>query len=118
MNLSSAYPSGELRRVATLDRETATISIADEWGSGTDITEHFVIAGRPALHEPGLLVVETLGGATARLTWDPALGKGALESRPVDDELLAGVWGPVVHRLIIETTTTSFELTLARGEHS
>lgn len=117
LDLSEAYPDGELRRVATLDREAAIVRIVDTWSPGSTVAEHFVIAGRLVEHEPGGLVVETLAGARARLTWDAELGPGKVETRPVDDELLAGNWGPEVHRLIIDATgNRSFDLTLSRVE--
>jgi hypothetical protein len=77
-----------------------------------------VIGGEPTTHEPGELLVKTLAGGLARLSWDPALGAGRLERRPVNDDLLAAVWGPDVHRLIIDTgpsRTTFFELKFTRG---
>ncbi|TWD82209.1 heparinase II/III-like protein [Kribbella amoyensis] len=120
VDLSRAYPSGEVRRVATLDRDAREVRIVDEWGDGTRLAEHFVIAGEPAVHEAGALVIETLGGATARLAWDPALGPGELERREVDDDLLEDVWGPVVHRLILDAgpDRQRFELTVTRLEES
>ncbi|WP_020392255.1 heparinase II/III domain-containing protein [Kribbella catacumbae] len=118
VDLSSAYPAGELRRVAMLDRQNGQIRVVDTWGAGADVEEHFVIAGKPIVHQPGELVVSTLADGLARISWDPALGTGKLEQRPVDDDLLASVWGAVVHRLIINATTDrrSFELTLTRFE--
>jgi hypothetical protein len=118
--LSDAYPAGEVRRVAMLDRQKGEIQVVDTWDASVEVEEHFVIAGRPIAHEPGELVVSTLAGGLARIGWDPALGTGKLEQRPVDDDLLAGVWGPVVHRLIINATTDRrrFELTLTRFEET
>jgi hypothetical protein len=118
LDLSAAYPSGELRRTATLDRTQEAVRIVDTWGSWTAVTEHFVIAGRTVVHEPGRLVVETLGGGLAQLSWDGGLGAGRLETRAVDDELLAAGWGRAVHRLIIDggNDRRTFELTLTRAE--
>ncbi|GAA3595774.1 heparinase II/III domain-containing protein [Kribbella ginsengisoli] len=115
LDLSDAYPSGNLRRTATLDRIGQTVRIVDTWPRGTEIAEHFVIAGRPVAHQPGRLVVETLGGSVAELRWDGGLGTGRLEQRSVDDELLQRVWGAAVHRLILAAGNNHFELTLIRG---
>jgi heparinase II/III-like protein len=117
LDLSEAYSSGKLRRTATLDRTRQAVQIVDTWAAWTTVSEHFVIAGRPVGHEPGRLVVETLGGALAQLSWDGDLGAGRLETRAVDDELLAAVWGPAVHRLIVDGgNRQTFELTLTRVE--
>jgi hypothetical protein len=120
LDLSLAYPSGELHRTATLHRSQGAVEVMDTWAAGDEITEHFVIAGRPISHEGGRLVIETLGGALAALTWDAGLGAGLLETRGVDDDLLANVWGPSVHRLIIQVggDRRAFELTLTRLEES
>ncbi|MFB6720968.1 heparinase [Kribbella sp. NPDC056345] len=107
IDLSDAYPSGNLRRVVTLDR---CIRVVDTWAAGSEVVEHFVIAGEPVAHEPGRLVVETLGGRIAELHWDPVLGAGQLSRRVVDDELLHAVWGSAVHRLIIAAGNNRFEL--------
>jgi hypothetical protein len=49
------------------------------------------------------------------LTWDEELGEGTLERRPLDDELLSGVWGPEVHRLAIDASArTTFELSVRK----
>ncbi|GAB3921100.1 heparinase II/III family protein [Kribbella albertanoniae] len=112
LDLSTAYPGGKLRRTVTLDRRAAAIRVVD---TGTSFEEHFVIAGHPVAHEPGRLVVETLGGSVAELHWDSALGTGQLEKRVVDDAMLLRVWGPAVHRLIIAGSNNRFELTMTRG---
>ncbi|MEU4602999.1 heparinase II/III family protein [Kribbella sp. NPDC023972] len=113
LRLSEAYPdASSYRRTATLD--SGAITIADEWEGLA--TQHLVIAGAPLSHEPGRLLVETLAGGYAQLTWDPDLGAGHLEKRAVDDALLEGVWGPTVHRLVIDCTGNSFHLTVRRGE--
>jgi hypothetical protein len=117
LSLAEAYPAGRLKRSATLDRSAQEIRIGDEWDEGVRVEEHFVIGGEPTAHEPGELLVKTLAGGLARLSWDPALGSGRLERRPVNDELLEGVWGLDVHRLIIDTgpDRTTFELKFTRG---
>ncbi|MET7280593.1 heparinase II/III family protein [Kribbella sp. NPDC005582] len=112
VDLSDAYPSGNLRRSVSLDEG---VRVVDTWAAGSSVVEHFVIAGRPVEHEPGRLVVSSLGGRLAELRWDDSLGAGKLETRAVDDELLEQVWGPVVHRLIIAPCNNRFELTLTRG---
>jgi hypothetical protein len=64
-----------------------------------------------------------LGGVRLRERWAAIglvgreqAGTGRLEERAVDDALLEGVWGPTVHRLVIDCTGTSFRLTVRRGE--
>ncbi|MFC9689293.1 heparinase [Kribbella sp. NPDC056951] len=109
VDLSDAYPSGSLRRVVTLDR---CVRVVDTWAAGSEVVEHFVIAGQPVAHEPGRLVVKTLGGSIAELQWDARLGTGELSRRVVDDELLQGVWGSAVHRLILAAGNNRFELTV------
>ncbi|WP_405060132.1 heparinase II/III-family protein [Kribbella sp. NBC_01505] len=115
LDLSDAYPTGNLRRSVSLDRRDQAVRVGDTWAAGTEVVEHFVIAGRPLAHEPGRLVVETLAGSVAELGWDAGLGAGRLETRAVDDALLERVWGPVVHRLILAAGNNRFELTLTRG---
>ncbi|TDD46631.1 heparinase [Kribbella antibiotica] len=115
LDLSEAYPTGSLRRSVSLDRRDQVVRVVDNWAAGTEVVEHFVIAGRPVAHEPGRLVVETLGGGLAELGWDAGLGAGKLETLAVDDEMLERVWGSVVHRLILAAGNNSFELTLTRG---
>jgi len=117
LDLSDAYPGGELQRVAVLDRRQREIRVADTWAEGVEVDEHFVIAGSPVTHAPGELVVSSLAGGLARISWDPSLGTGKLEKQLVDDDLLAGVWGAAVHRLIIKATK-GFELTLSRFEEN
>jgi hypothetical protein len=112
VDLSDAYPSGNLRRSVSLD---GVVRVVDTWAAGSSVVEHFVIAGRPVEHSAGRLVVSSLGGRVAELRWDSSLGAGLLESRAVDDELLEQVWGPVVHRLILAPCNNRFELTLTRG---
>ncbi|TDD16277.1 heparinase [Kribbella turkmenica] len=112
LQLAGAYPAAPgYRRVATLDD---AIRIDDEWAGSA--VQHVVIAGTPLRHEAGRLLVETLAGGIAELTWDAGLGTGRLEERAVDDPLLEGVWGPTVHRLVIDCTGTAFRLTVRRGE--
>jgi hypothetical protein len=114
LELSQAYPDApSYRRVATLDD---AITIADEWEGEHVVEQHFVIAGTPIGHNAGHLLIETLGGGRAELTWDAELGSGRLEERAVEDALLEGVWGPTVHRLTIGCDRNSFHLTVRRGE--
>jgi hypothetical protein len=111
LELSQAYPEvSRYRRVATL--EDRAITIADEWEGSA--VQHFVIAGTPISEGPREVVIETLSGGRAHVSWDA--GTGRLEQRSVDDPLLDGVWGPTVHRLIIDCTGTTFRLTVRRGE--
>jgi hypothetical protein len=115
LDLGPAYPARPAyRRAATLYRETA-VRIVDKWTDCT-VTQHFVIAGTPVNHQPGLLLIETLAGGYAQLSWDEGLGAGVLEERAVDDPLLEGVWGPTVHRLVLDCTGDSFQLIVSRGE--
>jgi hypothetical protein len=115
LELSQAYPDApSYRRVATLED---VITIADEWEGEHVVEQHFVIAGTPLSHGPGHVLIETLAGGHAELTWDPDLGTGRLEERAVEDALLEGVWGPTVYRLIIGCDDrSSFHLTVRRGE--
>ncbi|MFC0627901.1 heparinase [Kribbella deserti] len=112
--LSAAYPVPELawRRTATLDRQAGAIRIYDEWNDVGPTAIHHVLAGPPKEHRAGELIVETLAGKAIRLTWDPALGEGILEPKAVDDVLLSGVWGPLVHRLIVPVNQSPFHLTI------
>jgi hypothetical protein len=112
LQLSQAYPHApDYRRTATLDD---VITVADEWAGDHRIEQHFVIAGTPVSLEPHQLVVATLAGATAWISWDAGVGR--LEERAVDDPLLEGVWGPTVHRLIVDTAGNEFRLTVRRGD--
>lgn len=116
-DLSTAYPTdAQWRRTATLDRQASAVRIHDEWKNADQVALHHVLAGRPIAHHAGDLTVETLAGAIARLSWDPRLGHGRLEERPVDDPLLNGVWGQSVHRLVIDVGAdqTSFDLTITK----
>jgi hypothetical protein len=107
LELSQAYPgASRYRRVATLADDA--ITIADEWEGSA--TQHFIIAGTPTLQGPRDLVIETLSGGRAHLTWNE--GTAHLEQRPVNDPLLEATWGPTIHRLTIPCPTTSFRLTL------
>ena len=108
LDLSHAYPKGSrYRRVASL--EAGAIRIADEWDGSAE--QHFVIAGTPLDHEPGRLRIQTLTGGHVQLRWDA--GAARLERRAVEDQLLEGVWGSIVHRLVITPDRNSFELTVA-----
>jgi len=110
LELSQAYPkASRYRRVAGL--QAGVITIADEWDGEAE--QHFVIAGTPLTLEPNRLTVTTLSGGQADLTWDA--GTARLKARLVDDDLLEGVWGPTVHRLIISTDRTSFTLKISRS---
>jgi hypothetical protein len=107
LDLSQAYPgASRYRRVATL--ADSAITIADDWEGSA--TQHFIIAGTPTIQGPHDLVIETLSGGRARLTWNE--GTGHLEQRPVNDPLLEATWGPTIHRLTIACPTTSFHLTI------
>ena len=108
LDLAHAYPdASRYRRVASL--ESGAITIADEWDGTAE--QHFVIAGTPVAHEPGRLRIETLAGGQVDLTWTGGVGR--LEEQAVDDDLLEGVWGPRVHRLVIPMDGTSFELRMS-----
>ncbi|WP_328991231.1 heparinase II/III-family protein [Kribbella sp. NBC_01245] len=124
-DLSTAYPTdARWRRTATLDRQASTVRVHDEWENADHVTLHHVLAGRPIAHHAGELTVETLAGAKAkakaRLTWAPHLGQGRLEKRTIDDPLLSDVWGPAVHRLVIDLgpNQTSFDLTITTLKES
>jgi hypothetical protein len=117
--LALTLPGGVVRRTASLDRDAPAIRVADEWQDGHAIVEHFVVAGTPEHHRAGELVVRSLSGSRVAMSWDDDLGPGVLERRAVDDELLEAVWGPEVHRLVIDAAgRTSFELTVSRFEET
>ncbi|NIK61666.1 heparinase II/III domain-containing protein [Kribbella shirazensis] len=117
--LALTLPGGVVRRTASLDRDARAIRVTDEWQDGHQIVEHFILAGTPQRHRPGGLVVRSLSGVLVALSWDDELGPGTLERRAVDDELLEAVWGPDVHRLVIDASgRTSFELTVSRFEET
>lgn len=111
--LALTLPDGAVRRKAVLD--AGAVRVLDTWPAGHEVVEHFVIAGTPQRRQPGELVVRALSGAVVTLTWDEELGEGTLERRPLDDELLSGVWGPEVHRLAIDASArTTFELSVRK----
>ena len=121
LDLSRAYPEEagceSWQREVRLDRDRPAVVVSDAWRldkPDISVRIHHVLAGEPGAHRPGELIVRLLGArGAARLTWDPALGTGTLQRRPIDDPLLRGVWGDAVHRLVIEATD-SFELTVTR----
>jgi hypothetical protein len=116
LDLSRAYPPAAgcrwWRRTARLDRDRGAVVVSDAWDPAPARLHH-VLAGVPVEHGPGSLVMRF--HTTVRLAWDPALGAGVLERRPVDDPLLRGVWGAAVHRLAVPAAGT-FELTVTRGD--
>jgi hypothetical protein len=79
---------------------------------------HHVIAGEILSHGAGRLDVRALSGARAEIRWDPALGAGVLERRPVEDPLLTASWDAEVHRLrlAVAGTTATVRVRAARGE--
>ncbi|MFI6703474.1 heparinase [Streptomyces sp. NPDC050509] len=112
-DLAPAYPEGllgALRRTVRLVRATAGepahIVVTDAPAAGPEgpavLALRHIIAGDVRLHE-GRAVVDTAGGGTLRLTWDPALLTGALEHQPIADPTLRRSWG---HRLTRLTLTT------------
>jgi hypothetical protein len=83
-----------------------------------DVVLHHVIAGEILSHGAGRLDVRALSGARAEIRWDPALGAGVLERRPVEDPLLTASWDAEVHRLrlAVAGTTATVRVRAARGE--
>ncbi|WP_327003242.1 heparinase II/III-family protein [Dactylosporangium sp. NBC_01737] len=121
LDLSGAYPAEAgcrwWRREVRLDRDRGAVVVSDRWeldDPATQVRLHHVLAGEPAEHRPGSLVMRF--HTPVRLSWDPAAGAGVLERHPVDDPLLSRVWGGTVHRLVIPATGT-FELTVTHGGH-
>ncbi|MEV5965784.1 heparinase II/III family protein [Kribbella sp. NPDC051952] len=106
-SLALGLSGSPCRRVATLD--AGVITIADEWEGTAE--QHFVLAGTPLDQQPDRLVVQTLADGRVDLTWTG--GAGRVEQRLVDDDLLASVWGPAVHRLVIPVDGTTFTLTIS-----
>ena len=114
LELAAAYPPEagvlSLRRRAVLDRTRAggaAVRIEDSWTlrpsrtphTGPEVVSNHVIAGAITDHRAGRLTVRALSGAPVTISWDPALGAGLLEQRPIEDPLLAASWGEMVHRL-------------------
>ena len=114
LELAAAYPpeAGVLsfRRRAALDRtgtDGAAVRIEDSWHlrpsqtphTGAEVVSNHIIAGAITEHRAGRLTVRALSGAPVVISWDPALGAGLLEQRPIEDPLLAASWGEAVHRL-------------------
>lgn len=107
LDLAAAYPPEagcrSWRRTVRLDRRRSTVTVTERWrvNDPTDLRLHHVIAGQPLTHTAGRLAVRALSGRVLVLAWDPRLGTGQLQPRPVDDPLLRDGWGDAVHRLIL-----------------
>jgi hypothetical protein len=105
MDLCAAYPSDagcvSWRRRVRLDRIRGAVRVEDAYVLGRDASVELVqlLAGEIAEHRAGLLRVRSIGGRLVDLRWDQELGPGRLEPVPLDDEMLAAAWGPVIHRL-------------------
>jgi hypothetical protein len=134
MDLHDAYPASALhswRRQVRLDRsnngqssdrqaqhdqEPARVTVTDRWElepwAGTagiatapepPTTVRFLLAGDISLGE-GVATVTPLDGAPpVRLRW-PAAVRGTLVERPLDDPMLAEVWGERLTRLDLDVT--------------
>lgn len=127
LELAGAYPDAagvhSYRRRVSLERSPtsgAEVRIADAWqlspvdvaAEGPDTLIHHVIAGEIVEHGPGRLLVTSLSGGLAEITWDEHLGAGTLERRQVDDPLLADSWGEWVHRLSLVVSSHQVTVTL------
>ena len=106
LDLTAAYPTDRLTRwtrTVTLDRAPGRVLVEDGWdvtpGPGGSVV-HWMLAGRVEPTGPGRVVVHPLDQARkTRLTWDPALVTASLTVRPLDDPMLAAVWGERLTRL-------------------
>ncbi|MEP7765475.1 heparinase II/III family protein [Sanguibacter sp. 25GB23B1] len=130
MDLAAAYPRDDVRRwtrTATLDRGTETVEIEDDWDLTADPTSdpagpqvsstqpsspqplrlRYLLAGDVRVHSPGVVEIRpTDGGDATLLTWSPATARPTLEVRPLDDPMLADVWGARLTRLTLEIDDT------------
>jgi hypothetical protein len=121
LDLAAAYPPdagcANWQRTARLDRKTGAVVVTDTWPTAVPAVLRHVVAGSVIARASGSADIRTLAGGIVKLAWDPALGQGDLETQPVTDPLLSGVWGDAVHRLSIPVEQGgTFELTIEPGE--
>ena len=98
-------------RTSSLDRRASRIVVADRWdldgaaGNGTsDVDITYLAAGTVSTgHGYASVVPEGIPGAGARrgrsLRWEPASAVVLVDDWPLEDPLLAGVWGGKLTRL-------------------
>jgi hypothetical protein len=113
LDLAAAYPVPGLkswRRTASLDRTVSRVTIADDWRldpwAGDDepaTTVRLLIAGEVELGDGVATIVPLDGAPTLVLRW-PAHIAAILCMRPLDDPMLAGVWGESLTRLDLDVT--------------
>lgn len=117
-DIGPAYPgSPRLHRTVTLDRTRAVVTVADTWDEATQVEERFLLAGEVVPDGPGRVVVRAGRGDGLLLAWSSAAAY-ELVSRPLDDRLLADVWGPELTQLRIRPGAAGeFVLTVRRHEH-
>lgn len=120
MDLAAAYPRQDVRRwtrTASLDRETGTVEIQDDWDLAADpapdpsrrapLRLRYLFAGDVRLTSPGVVEIRASdGGDATLLTWSPATTRPTLEVRPLDDPMLTDVWGGRLTRLTLEIDDT------------
>jgi len=106
LDLTAAYPTDELTRwtrTVSLDRARSRVVIEDDWAAtpgGTGTVVHWMLAGEVRLDVPGHAVIHPLDNARpTHLTWDPASVTASMTVRPLDDPMLADVWGDRLTRL-------------------
>ncbi len=118
LDLSAAYDADcdNWQRTARLDRKTGAVVVTDTWPTTVPAVLRHVLAGSVIARADGSAEVRTLTGGIVKLSWDPALGQGDLETRPITDPLLTNVWGDAVHRLSIPVEQGgTFALTIKPG---
>ncbi|MGN9911506.1 heparinase [Phytohabitans sp. LJ34] len=124
LDLAGAYPRDDIRhwrRTATLDRHSGRIVVTDDWRLDPDPAAapthiHLLVAGEVSVG-PGRVDITALDGAgRVTLGWRPESTPCAAEVRPLDDPMLAGVWGERLTRLAFDVTaagpTGTFILTV------
>jgi hypothetical protein len=110
MDIAGAYPRDDVAhwwRTSRLDRSTGVVTVTDEWQLSGEAdgptTVHLLLAGTVRTAE-GRAEVDALEGAgTAVLTWEPAVPCAAMV-RPLDDPMLADVWGDRLTLLALDVT--------------
>jgi hypothetical protein len=119
LDLSEAYdlPGAVGLRTATLDRRRRTVTVEDRWQLGSSggpddpppgLRVHYLLAGDVVASEPGTLTTRPAGGGRGvRLTWDRSDVTVTTTVRPLDDPLLAAVWGEQLTRLELTCTAAA-----------
>ncbi|MGW2546297.1 hypothetical protein ACWC5I_36885 [Kitasatospora sp. NPDC001574] len=113
LDIAGAYPRTDIarwQREARLDRRDGRVHVDESWTmrpspQSGPTRVHLVLAGTVETGA-GHAVVTALDGAGAvRISWDPADLPCATTVRPLDDPLLAGVWGERLTRLEIDVSS-------------